>query len=73
VRVLFVAGEADKCLADLRRPEAHTLHTMLTTPGSGMELAVVPGSVHTFRDQDVVEAVIDRVVEWSGRIASTTR
>lgn len=73
VPVLFVAGEVDKCLADLRRPEAETLYTMLTTPGSGLELAVVPGSVHTFRDQDVVDAVIDLVVEWSGRIASTIR
>ncbi len=71
VRVLFVAGDVDKCLADLQRPEADALRAKLTTPGSGMELAVVPGSVHTFRDQDVVDAVTDLVVEWSERIAST--
>lgn len=71
VRVLFVAGEVDKCLADLKRPEAQDLYTMLTTPDTGMELAVVPGSVHTFRDQDVVNAVTDIVAEWSQRIAST--
>lgn len=65
IPVLLIYGEEGESYREVLRARAGRLGELMRAAGSRLEIAALPGQIHSFSDLASQQRVIDRIEDWS--------